>query len=366
MRKLIIVSGAVAILSIAGISLADEISETKAAIQLLSLSELEALKIQAGQGDANAALILAEALYNGKIMPWNFSEAARYYRIAAEKGSTMAQTSLGYMYDKGLGVEQDQVAALTWYRKAADHGYPPALINVGIMYESGIGTETDMDEAVYWYRRAAEMGEPEAIEIMSGMVAIHETEDFDVISNFLEDVLALLPTELAEALNRDGGLLYKEANFEVLNDYWRRSVPGQVDVIRDCSVIARRLENTGSEDSQNMAMLFGSTVRNILEISMLPSTPDPMNVKLEGNLKKFLREATYSRWQIGYPGYRTQTLESVTDKLFGLKNSPKTSIYPQVVAITADLWITLWRYAGKAPGSAPSNIIRTSYLDNFM
>lgn len=366
MNKGLKVSGFIAILFIAGISWADEKSETQTALQTLTLNKLQTLGKKAEQGDAKAALILGEALYYGKITPRNYPEATRYYHIAAEHGSSMGQTSLGYMYDMGIGVEQNQVEALALYIKAADHGYSAAMLNAAIMYESGIGTEPDMDEAMYWYRRAAELGEPEAVEIMIGMAPIHETEDTDVISNFLEDVLALLPTELAEILNRSGGLLYKEANSQVLYDYWHRSLPRKADVLRDCSITAGELKNSGPEDSQYTTILFGSMVKSILEIAMIPSTPDPMNLKLEDNLKKFFRQTAYSKWQISYTGYRAQTLESIVSRLYGLKNSAKATIYPQVVVITADLWTTLWQYTGKEPKSAPCNILRTSFLDNFM
>jgi hypothetical protein len=366
MNKGLIVSGFIAILFIAGISWADEKSETQTALQTLTLNKLQTLGIKTEQGDAKAALILGEALYYGKITPRNYPEAARYYHIAAEHGSSMGQTSLGYMYDMGIGAERNQVEALALYIKAANHGYSAAMLNAAIMYESGIGVETDLDEAMYWYRRAAELGDPEAIEIISGMAPIHETEDTDVISNFLEDVLSLIPTELAETLDRNGSFLYKEANFVVSDDYWHRGAPGKADFLRDCSLIAKSLKNADPEDSQNTALQFGFMVRGILEIAMIPPTADPMNLKLVGNLKKFFRETAYSRWQIGYPGYRTQTFESIIDKLYGLKNSPKATIYPQIVIITADLWTTLWRYAGREPKSAPCNILRTSYLDNFI
>ena len=62
------------------------------------------------------------------------------------------------MYDNGLGVKQDYVAAAQWYRKAAEQGNAPAQSNLGIMYENGRGVEKDPAQAVEWYRKAAEQG----------------------------------------------------------------------------------------------------------------------------------------------------------------------------------------------------------------
>ena len=37
----------------------------------------------------------------------------------AEKGDAVAQTSIGFMYANGQGVERDEKEAVKWYRKAA-------------------------------------------------------------------------------------------------------------------------------------------------------------------------------------------------------------------------------------------------------
>lgn len=48
--------------------------------------------------------------------------AANLYLLAAEQGYVSAQYNLGYMYDKGYGVEQDYREAEKWYRLAAEQG----------------------------------------------------------------------------------------------------------------------------------------------------------------------------------------------------------------------------------------------------
>jgi hypothetical protein len=45
--------------------------------------------------------------------------AAHWYRLAAAEGNTRAQINLGFLYEKGLGVERDPVEALRWYRRAS-------------------------------------------------------------------------------------------------------------------------------------------------------------------------------------------------------------------------------------------------------
>ena len=60
----------------------------------------------------------------------------KWYRLSAEQEETHAQTRLGVMYDKGLGVPQDYKAALKWYRLAAEQRQVHAQFNLGLMYEN--------------------------------------------------------------------------------------------------------------------------------------------------------------------------------------------------------------------------------------
>ena len=68
----------------------------------------------------------------------DYSEAAKWYRKAAEQGAPYAQTALGTMYGQGRGVSRDYSEAMIWYRKAAEQGYPDAQWRVGAMYVKGI------------------------------------------------------------------------------------------------------------------------------------------------------------------------------------------------------------------------------------
>ena len=44
----------------------------------------------------------------------DYSEAAMWYRRAAEQGDSRAQYSLGLLYDRGQGVPQDIIEASKW------------------------------------------------------------------------------------------------------------------------------------------------------------------------------------------------------------------------------------------------------------
>jgi len=118
-----------------------------------------------GSGTKPAPVPVAvDALKEGKAAfdRKDYGEAMRWDRRAAEQGDATAQTYVGYLYEKGLGVPQNLAEALTWYRKAADQGYAPAQKNIGNVYQQGAGTSRDYGEAMRWFRLAADQGNPGA------------------------------------------------------------------------------------------------------------------------------------------------------------------------------------------------------------
>ena len=53
----------------------------------------------------------------------SYSEAARWYRKAAEQGHANAQYELGWCYFLGQGVKENREEAKKWWKKAADQGH---------------------------------------------------------------------------------------------------------------------------------------------------------------------------------------------------------------------------------------------------
>src|SRR5262245_10375416 len=85
----------------------------------------------------------------------NYATALKVWLPLAEQGDAAAQTYVGEIFEKGLGVPADYNAAATWYRRAAESGYSRAAINLGNLYEQGLGVPKDPTQALNWYRRAA-------------------------------------------------------------------------------------------------------------------------------------------------------------------------------------------------------------------
>jgi hypothetical protein len=73
----------------------------------------------------------------------------------ARAGDAVAQTYVGEIYEKGLGLPgPDYATAASWYRKAAEDGHGPAQISLGSLYERGLGVPKDNAVALDWYRRS--------------------------------------------------------------------------------------------------------------------------------------------------------------------------------------------------------------------
>ena len=95
---------------------------------------------------------------NGEGVLKDETEAARWYRLAAEQGNAAAQYNLGVMYSNGQGVLKDEAEAARWYRLAAEQGLANAQFILGLMYEIGQGVLKDPVRAHVWFNIAGANG----------------------------------------------------------------------------------------------------------------------------------------------------------------------------------------------------------------
>lgn len=118
-------------------------------------SSVEALKNRALQGDVNAQYNWGLMYAQGQGEPQNYTEAMKWWRIAAARGHAEAQYNLGLIYWNGEGVQQDYAEALKWFRLVAVQGYTAAQYNLGVMYRNGQGVPQDYVQAHKWFNLAA-------------------------------------------------------------------------------------------------------------------------------------------------------------------------------------------------------------------
>ena len=189
----------------------------------------------------------------------SFASSLKVWLPPAQQGDSAAQTYVGEIYEKGLGVTPDYVTAADWYRRAADKGYSRAAINLGSLYEQGLGVAKDQAQALKWYRAAAGLSELK-FEIASAA---------EVKAS--QDQVAKL---LAELKAKQGELNRTQRELENLRQ--RREQRGsETDTERRAleKSIAER-ETRLEEKDRELASLRASLAK-LEERSNLPLNPDP-------------------------------------------------------------------------------------------
>ena len=180
--------------------------------------------------DKEARYYLGDMYEKGLGVDQSDTEAARWYRRAAEQGHALAQNNLGEMYEKGLGVERSDSEAAKWYRMSAEQGYVSAQNNLGEMYEKGRGVEQSDVEAVKWYRKAAEQGNASAQNSLGEMyekgygVKKSYSEALNWYRKSAEQGNASAQNNLGEMYRYGRGV--KESSSEALNWYRKSAEQG--------------------------------------------------------------------------------------------------------------------------------------------
>ncbi len=106
--------------------------------------------------------------------------------LLAPPSQRQPQYNLGLMYDNGLGVPQDNAAAVSWYRNAADQGNAGAQNNLGVMYGNGQGVLQDYVQAHKWISLSASSA-------TTADVREQETKNRDIVA------ARMTPQQIAEA-----------------------------------------------------------------------------------------------------------------------------------------------------------------------
>ncbi len=146
----------------------------------------------------------------------DYKTALSIWQPLAKQGNLYAQFYLGLMYDKGHGVLQDYSQAEKWYRLAAEKGVAKAQFNLGAMHK----LNKNYKEAGIWYSFAAEQGLTEGQyslgslyrwgkEVSRDYVRAHmwlnlATSNGDISAEYSRDSLAddMTSEQLAEAKKR--------------------------------------------------------------------------------------------------------------------------------------------------------------------
>jgi uncharacterized protein len=99
-----------------------------------------------GKAEAASAVRLGIAALSHQ----NYTAAAHYFAVPADRGDPEAQAYMGLLYAMGRGVPQNYTQASLWYRRAAEQGHTGAQFKLGLLYDKGLGVPEDVIEAEKW------------------------------------------------------------------------------------------------------------------------------------------------------------------------------------------------------------------------
>lgn len=106
----------------------------------------------------------------------DYRTALNVWLPLAQQGDAAAQTYVGEIYEKGLGIAPDYRAAAEWYGKAAEQGHARAQINLGFLNEKGLGIDKNPGQALTWYRKAAGLNATIALDGGAAEIATQNAE----------------------------------------------------------------------------------------------------------------------------------------------------------------------------------------------
>ncbi|HEY1153783.1 MAG TPA: hypothetical protein VGE73_08030 [Pseudolabrys sp.] len=116
------------------------------------------LRTAAQKGNPAAAYEIAVRYSEGKGVPANLDEAAKWYDRAAQGGIVPAIFRVGTLYEKGISFKKDLELARRYYLMAAERGSAKAMHNLAVLDADGGGKGANYSSASQWFRNAAERG----------------------------------------------------------------------------------------------------------------------------------------------------------------------------------------------------------------
>jgi len=161
------------------------------------------LRKAAASGDAGAAYEIAVRYADGRGVPANPVESARWFERAANQGLAAAQFRLGSLYEKGQGVKKDIEKARQNYLAAAAQGNAKAMHNLAVLYAEGIGGKPDFKNATQWFQKAAARGIADSQYNLAVLYARGLGSDKDMAESYKWFALAAIQGDKEAARKRD-------------------------------------------------------------------------------------------------------------------------------------------------------------------
>jgi hypothetical protein len=195
---------------------------------------------------AGASFEEAVALFQDR----KYEEAREVARPLADAGDIRAMTMMGTMYRAGLGVEEDAKEAARWFTLAADKGSQEALFSLAmILLDGSLGT-VDRDRGLPLLERSARSGNASAQYNLALILANDATPNWNAAAEWFAKAAAQGLPEAQYNL----GLLYAEGkgverNLVTAGEWYAKAaVQGLADAALDYGVMVYRGEGVQKDE----------------------------------------------------------------------------------------------------------------------
>jgi len=129
----------------------------------LSAQDIDELKNLTKQGNANAALMVAQTFENDPdLSSANNQKKFKWMKLAYDLGNHNAAFGLATSYHIGLGVKKNQTKAARYFRESAILGNSTSQYYLSLLYLNGSGIATSTSIAMYWMHRSDDQGDDQA------------------------------------------------------------------------------------------------------------------------------------------------------------------------------------------------------------
>ena len=131
-------------------------------------TQLDDVRSAADNGDAESQCSIANRYYRGDGVPQDYSEARKWYELAAAQGNSEALYKLGVIYKTGEGGIEDKQKSLKYYTEASKKGHAKAQLELGKWYYVGYSGLKDYVTAYMFFNLAAANTKRDQVMILTG------------------------------------------------------------------------------------------------------------------------------------------------------------------------------------------------------
>ena len=99
----------------------------------------------------------------------NINKALKYYRLASQRGDTIAKFNLALIYLYKKGSKKSVKSGMDLLAECSKEGYPDSFAELALLYKEGKLVKKDFEMVDYWLTKGLKAGSPRALLVYAEM-----------------------------------------------------------------------------------------------------------------------------------------------------------------------------------------------------